>query len=304
LRRIDTVVALLIVAALAACGDGTDTSTPATNTTTTTMPVAARLCSGSQPRQTGALPGAGLNEVSGLVASRTNAGVLWAHNDSGNAPRVFAIDTNGGLRATVTVNGAPLVDWEAIAIDGETLYVGDIGDNQRVRPAIALARVPEPALTATRVTATAFEVRYPDGPHDAEAMMIDPVNDRIVIVTKEFGGNSAVYSTPLDAPGTLQLDTQLELGPGELVTAGDISTRGDTIVLRTYSHVLVWSRHGDESLAAAFAREPCAAPAPADLQGEALALMPPDERFVTTSEGAGSPLWEVVAAPAEPASTP
>lgn len=40
-----------------------------------------------------------ISESSGLVASRTHDGVFWTHNDSGDAPRIFAIDRSGALLA-------------------------------------------------------------------------------------------------------------------------------------------------------------------------------------------------------------
>ena len=36
-----------------------------------------------------------LRESSGLAVSRTQPGVLWSHNDSGDAPTLYAIDVKG-----------------------------------------------------------------------------------------------------------------------------------------------------------------------------------------------------------------
>ena len=258
-------------------------------------PVARRLCDGAAPVRTGTLQPPDLKELSGLAASRVLGGVLWAHNDSGDLPRLFAIDRAGARRATLAVNVAAAADWEDLAIDGTNLYVGDIGDNARARPTITVHRVREPALDATAVNATTFTLRYPDGAHDAEALMVDPIGRKLVVVTKEFGGNSGVYTTSLDTPGQLQLAVRLQLGPGQLVTAGDINVRGDAIALRTYGRVFVWNRAGTESIAAAMRRPPCRAPAPPDAQGEALALLPTGDRYMTASEGVHVPLWQVVA---------
>ena len=76
---------------------------------------------------------AGLPEASGLVASRTAAGRLWAHNDSGK-PEVFSLDTKGQVTGRVLLSGAALEDWEAMATGpcggGTCLYLADIGDNE------------------------------------------------------------------------------------------------------------------------------------------------------------------------------
>ena len=99
----------------------------------------------------------------------------------------------------MAVGGAEHVDWEDIAIRGRTLYVGDIGDNLAQRPDIAVYRFAEPAPGAT-ARATRIVLRYPDGPHDAEALLVDPRNGTLVIVTKDFGGRSGVYIAAEAAP--------------------------------------------------------------------------------------------------------
>src|SRR5437867_2032775 len=100
----------------------------------------AILCTGASAAPTfaggvsqGTVAVAGLNEASGLVASRNNANVLWTHNDSGDSARVFALDTQGRKLGIYTLPGAANVDYEDIAIgpgpvtNVQYLYVGDIG---------------------------------------------------------------------------------------------------------------------------------------------------------------------------------
>ena len=212
----------------------------------------------------------------------------------GEAARNQALDRSEHVRATVAVNGAAAVDWEDIAIDGKSIYIGDIGDNAAVRPSIVVYRVSEPALTAKSVNATTFTLRYPDGPHDAEALMVDPLKRQLVIVTKALARNSKVYVTSLDHPGALTAINTLALGAGRLVTAGDISANGAVVALRTYAQVYIWERKGSESLATTLARPPCSAPAAAERQSEELALSPNADRYDTSSEGVGAPIWEVV----------
>ena len=56
-----------------------------------------------------------LRESSGLAVSRMQPGVLWSHNDSGDAPTLYAIDVKGHLLATVAVANVVARDWEDIA---------------------------------------------------------------------------------------------------------------------------------------------------------------------------------------------
>ena len=263
------------------------------------QPPGRALCRPLRMRVAGRVDGAGPVELSGLVLSRRQSQVLWTHNDSGDIARVFAIATNGGLLGTVAVAGADNVDWEDIAIgpsagSGDALYIADIGDNLAMRPGVAVYRVPEPRLAdgvppATK-PAQRLDLRYPDGPHDAEALLVDPATGALVIVTKAFGGTAGVYAA--DAPSTraptvMRRAGTVSLGVGEPVTGGDVSADGGTIALRSYGHVFVWSHRRGESLVAALGRPPCTAQADllAEGQGEALALTRDGRALYTVAEG-------------------
>ena len=100
----------------------------------------------------------GLVECSGLVASRNNVSVLWAHNDSNNPPQLFALDTQGRLLGIYNLTGAANTDYEDIGIgpgplpNVSYLYVGDIGDNAENRSTIRVYQIPEPAVYARQYT--------------------------------------------------------------------------------------------------------------------------------------------------------
>lgn len=260
-----------------------------------------------------------LIEISGLAASRTNAGVLWAHNDSGDAARVFAMDVTGAHLATYTLAGADAVDWEDMAVgpsasrDASELYLGDIGDNARARTEVIVYRVREPAVdrSAAPVVRTLagierLTLRYPDGAHDAETLIVDPVSGDLIIVTKDAGGSQIFRATGrLDANSTATLELvgridvsqlkrrtefpadapPLARAGGALATGGDISPSGDLIVIRTYSAVWMWSRAPGQSIGEALTAPPCEASSAAEQQGEAIAFDADGRGYVTVSEG-------------------
>lgn len=221
----------------------------------------------------------------------------WTHNDSGDSARLLAVTTSGRLLADVAVTGAENVDWEDIAAGRGTLFAADIGDNLAQRPSVSVYRVAEPrvgggAPVAQTASATRIELRYPDGPRDAEALLRDPSSGALVIVEKSFGPLAGVYVAAPGgaAPGgvrTLRRSGRLELGVGEPVTAGDVSADGRTIALRSYDHAFVWRRRAGESIAAALRRRPCSAHANllAEGQSESLALSPGGAAFYTVPEG-------------------
>ena len=109
-------------------------------------------CAGSlRVERTGTVRSPALDELSGIVASRSRPGTYWVVNDSGGGARVYAIGASGRLRQTVRVIGAPAVDWEDVALGPgpragiDYLYLADIGDNLARRRQIEVARIPEPA---------------------------------------------------------------------------------------------------------------------------------------------------------------
>ena len=136
----------------------------------------------------------------------------WTHNDSGDVARVFGLDRRGRLLREVAVTGAEALDWEDIAARGATLYAGGIGDNLAQRPEIAVYRFGEPGPGVTSVAAERIALRYADGAHDAEALLVDPRNGTIAIVTKD----SAALGRLHRARG------------GSLRQAGDAQTRPRT----------------------------------------------------------------------------
>jgi hypothetical protein len=163
-----------------------------------------------------------LTELSGLAASRLRPGVFYAHNDSGDGPRIFALTLEGALVSEHELTGAKAEDWEDIAAGpcaaGRCLFVADIGDNQRKRPEVVIYRVDEAALASPQgkaVPAEGLRAVYPDGPHDAETLLADPTSGDLFVITKEESGPSLVFRLPAaastEAPTTLELAAQLVL---------------------------------------------------------------------------------------------
>ena len=201
----------------------------------------------------GLLPLADLPEASGIAVSRTSSGLLWVHNDSGQ-PVLIAVDGNGKPAGRLTLAGARVEDWEAIAsgpcASGSCLYVGDIGDNDATRKQITIYRLSEPSQPNGSAKAEAFHASYPDGAHDAEALLAAP-DGTLLIVTKGETGPVAVYKLPrqLQAGTTMKLErvgSPLAAKPraDARVTDGAFSADGRWVVLRTKT-ALVFYRGED-----------------------------------------------------------
>ncbi|MEU1125692.1 WD40 repeat domain-containing protein [Streptomyces sp. NPDC005899] len=178
-----------------------------------------------------------ITESSGLAASRLHPGVYWTHNDSEDGPYVYAVDSRTGRTvATITMRGVGEPrDVEAISLgpDGN-LYVGDIGDNlDGSWDHVWIYRFPEPAkLADATVRAVQFDVKYADGPRNAEAMMVHPRTGRVYIASKnEEGGGLYEGPAKLSAGGD---NVFRRVGEVPWVTDGAFSPDGRSLVLRSY----------------------------------------------------------------------
>ena len=203
-----------------------------------------------------------LTEISGIHAGVHNPGIWWVHNDSGDTTRVFALDATGAVRGTYALTGATALDWEDIAVvagatpGSGTIYTADIGDNPLTRTEIQLYRVAEPdvptsgpAVTTALPGVETLHLTYPDGPHDAETLIVDPPTGDVIVISKLlFGGTVGVYRAagPLAAGSTTQLTKVDSLtypsGLANAVTGGDVAADGSAVVIRTYGGVRVYNR--------------------------------------------------------------
>ena len=235
-----------------------------------------------------------LPEASGLAASRAHEGRLWAHNDSG-APILHAIES-GRIAGRVTIEGARVEDWEALAIgpcpSGTCLYIGDIGDNDAKRASITIYRVPEPGKAAGTARADGvFTASYPDGRHDAETLLIGP-DGRLFIVTKGETGPAALYRFPaeLRAGQPMKLERigkplAAQLAQAERITDGAISPDGESVALRSRASITFYG--ADDFLRGTFKEQRRVDLKPfGEPQGEAVAFGANDTVFLG-GEGGG-----------------
>lgn len=134
-----------------------------------------------------------LTECSGLVASLQHPGVLWAHNDSGHEPILYAIEAHSGRTLGKLAVDGPAVDWEDIAISGTTIYVGDTGTNVRLRWSVYLVSIEEPTEISAAmgpVKGLLVELRWPDRIRDAEGLVVDPTGAVAIL----FAGRDVFYA--------------------------------------------------------------------------------------------------------------
>lgn len=247
--------------------------------------------------KTGKVLDKNLYEVSGLIASRTNKGMFWAINDSGNDAQLFLIDAKGNTIHYYWINNIQNFDWEDLTISSDEtgrskIYIGDIGDNYAVRKNINIIVFDEPVFNDPNDTIITdyknHHFRYPDGAKDAETIMVDPVTSSLYVITKREK-NVRIYEVPqtLNHSDTLNLVFKHTL-PFFNVTSGDISANGNEILLKNYNAIFYWKRAEHETIPEAMAKDHELIRYNPEPQGESIAWSVENDGFWTLSEKRGS----------------
>ncbi|RAW02335.1 hypothetical protein [Pseudochryseolinea flava] len=270
---------VLLVFVLGACNLGSTQSTEAKD-------FAAR-------KQLAELMDKKLKEVSGMAASRGNAGLFWVHNDSGNEPEIYLIDDQLNIRLTVKLEGVENRDWEDIAVGPgpvagkQYVYVGDIGDNDAVYPYKYIYRFEEPLLDGVAEIGVSdiekIVFKLEDQVKDTESLMIDHQTKNVYVISKR---EQPVYLYELTAPmsnDTLVAKKLYSLPFKEIVAADYTSVNGD-VLIKNYQAVYYWKNEKRESIAALLKSKPARVPYDEEPQGESIAWAIDGAGFYTLSE--------------------
>ncbi len=260
-----------------------------------------------------------LRESSGIAVSRTQPGVFWSHNDSGDGPTLYAIDMSGKLLARIAVSNATARDWEEIAAGpcprvatasaesapASCLFVADTGDNDHVRREVTIYVVVEPAIggagTSPTVAARSFNFRYPRGPTDAEAIAVR-ANGDLTIVSKGRSGTIDFFDVAgVDIVRALSSGETLTARPsgnagilpdqkiGRLVTAAAVSPDGATLAVRTYYEVYFYGLVSDAGQSRWHDLGRRCALGDAEPQGEAIDYLDANTLILTSERSRGRP---------------
>jgi hypothetical protein len=226
-----------------------------------------------------------VDEMSGIVKSRRYENVWWVHNDSGDRPRLFAIDSTGGVhlapwrderfaagRAATDSTGRPPwpglalgnaahIDYEDIALSDSTLYVGDIGNNGNARRDLGIYVVPEPYFYARRTRPmTHLRVRYPEQTtfpaqqwhYDAEGLFVD--DGTLHVLTKRRKGQqigqlepgTTLYRLGTEHPHRVNTLTLVDRHDSIAPpTAAALSPSGDRLAVLCTTGVWIFPRPAD-----------------------------------------------------------
>jgi hypothetical protein len=222
-----------------------------------------------EPVIAGNLENTQISEASGLASSRLYPGLLWAINDGGDDPLLYAVGTDGADLGTFRVEGAENFDWEALASfrwrDTAYLLIADVGDNWEQRQTVTLYVVKEPAITAGgidngKVATIAWQIgfTYEDGPLDCEAVAVDVARQRVFLLSKR-NLTPVLYELALQPieQDTIAVAHRLTTVPHfNWPTAMDLAPDGLSAVVLTYNNGYLFKRRQNEDWPSAFKRRP------------------------------------------------
>ena len=182
-----------------------------------------------------------IRESSGIVASRQFEGVYWTLNDSGNPAVLYATRLNGELIQEISVQGSQNFDWEALGLDDHNqLWIGEIGNNSRLRTDLKVVVVTEPnPFTDTEAAVIAsYPYRYPNENVDAEGLFIA---DGVPYIVSKERERAVLYRFPtLESDTEHVLESVGEFAEAKWVTGAGLSTDGTRLAVCTYDALWVY----------------------------------------------------------------
>ena len=289
--------------ASATTGAGTPTAVPA-------EPACDPPCY-TEPEGVAILSADLVEQPSGLAASVRNPGLYYVVSDVAGTAAVVVITEDGSHVATLTIDGMSAANAEALATgpcgvtESTCLFIGDIGDHVG-RPDVVVYRVAEPDLTEPPDASLAADVlryTYPDGPTDAEALLVDAAG-RAVIISKAATRDGAIGSEAtivyrgetdggrLDRVGELDLpepeNPVFAFIVGNVVTGAD-TLRDGRVIVRTYDEVLEYYTSNQDADVAAFPEwDVRRVPTPSQIQSEAIAYRGDGCGYLVLAERTGA----------------
>ena len=189
-----------------------------------------------------------VKETSGLFFHN---GRLWTHNDSGGKPILYGLDTaTFEVVQRITLSNAKNKDWEDVCTDGETVFVGDFGNNKGSRDKLRIYTFPLSAIPAegdasVRVDTikfsfsdqTNFDKRKHEHDFDCEAVFATEEN--LYLLSKGWAtGTTRLYRLS-KTPGKQVAQVVNGFDSQGLITGADYDRATQTLVAVGYARSLL-----------------------------------------------------------------
>jgi hypothetical protein len=277
-------------------------------------------------RLTGRLGDDRLVECSGMDTSLASDNLIWAINDNGHGPFIYALRFDGRSMGRVLVVGAQNRDWEGMDTflwqGRPMILIADFGDNRERYTTHTLYVVEEPEFegepfgeSSNVKLAWRIDFSYPDQNHDAESVFVDATLAKIFVLTKR-DNPPLLFELPLKPPdhpivakkvaavkhipAPSEKDMMQKFGKyRSQPTSLDISPDGRQAVVLTYKHAYIFNRNDDDPWAVALTKYPqtLRLPHPRDRsdfrQREAVCFVDGGKALLTTSEGKSAAIFRI-----------
>jgi hypothetical protein len=221
-----------------------------------------------------------INELSGIADSKINPGYLWGQEDSGNPNQLYLISHDGTVAKKIYLKGIINRDWEDMALADGSIYIAETGDNALAYGSYRIYKFIEPAMSVDTVSAIeTINFTYPDGAHDAEALLIDE-SKNIYLITKK-DNPSKIYK--LGYP--YQINNVLNL-VGSLPYTGVVSATMNTneLIVKTYTALFYYKRQPNQTIDQTLKSNAVYLPYVIEPQGEAVGFANDGSGYYTISE--------------------
>jgi len=198
-----------------------------------------------------------LKEVSGIVFTESSQ-LTWTLEDSGNANKIYGLNSQGKIEKNITIAQTENIDWEDITKDSkENLYIGDFGNNANERKDLAIYKIAKDSLQNESVIPSyKVSFAYPEQTefppkktklfYDVEAFVEHKNNFYLFTKnrSKGFDGTTLLYRIPNKAGfHQAQLLGQFK-AEGDFqnaaITSASISPDGKKVVLLSHSKVWIF----------------------------------------------------------------
>lgn len=185
-------------------------------------------------------------------------GVFWCLNDGGNAAVLVGIMPNSTTPKLLSFSTAENIDWEDLAYENDTMYIGDFGNNDNTRNDLKIYKISDfsNAGNSNVITETidfSFEdqVQFPPTESnlhfDVEAFFVS--NSKIYLFTKDrsvpFTGITNLYTLESE-PGSQVAKRVSTFSTSSVkregaITAADLSPDGAKMVLISEQQIYLFS---------------------------------------------------------------
>ena len=156
-------------------------------------------------------------------------------NDSGGKPNLYYFSIDGAMVKTEIVPGAKNVDWESLTMVGETIYIGDFGNNLGNRKDLTVYTFGEenkPSLEFEYELQDSFAIRNRSNEYDGEALFT--MNNEIYVLSKDWVGlNTNLYHLE-QKEGKQTVKPMASFAADMLVTGADYDDERELLICVGY----------------------------------------------------------------------